>query len=246
MIEALVVGLVASSSLLIGAAIAIFHQVRERTLGLVMAFGAGVLISAVAYDLVADALEFAGGGSIVIGLFFGAAAFFIGDLLIDRKGGSERKSIEGGESSSSSATAIVLGTILDGIPESVVLGLTILDGEGLSIAVLVAVFLSNLPEAMASTSGFVKAGRPASRIMVIWLAVVAVSGLSSMLGFVLLGDAPSATIAIVQGFAAGAILTMLADTMMPEAFKHGGAVAGLATTVGFALPFLIATVEQGG
>ena len=245
MIEALVVGLVASSSLLIGAAIAIFHQVRERTLGLVMAFGAGVLISAVAYDLVADALEFAGGGSIVIGLFLGAATFFIGDLLIDRKGGSGRKSIEG-QDSSSSAMAIVLGTILDGIPESVVLGLTLLDGEGVSIAVLVAVFLSNLPEAMASTSGFVKAGRPVSRIMLIWLAVVVVSGLSSMLGFAVLGDAPSATIAIVQGFAAGAILTMLADTMMPEAFRHGGAVAGLATTVGFALAFLIATVEQGG
>jgi ZIP family zinc transporter len=111
MIEALIVGLVASSSLLIGAVIAIFHQVQERTLGLVMAFGAGVLISAVAYNLVADALEFAGGGSIVIGLFSGAAAFFIGDLLIDRKGGSGRKSIEG-QASSSSATAIVLGTIL--------------------------------------------------------------------------------------------------------------------------------------
>ena len=246
MIDALIVGLVASSSLLIGAAIAIVHQVQERTLGLVMAFGAGVLISAVAYDLVADALEFAGGGSIVIGLFAGAAAFFIGELLIDRKGGSGRKSIEGDEDSSSSAMAIVLGTILDGIPESVVLGLTLLDGKGVSIAVLVAVFLSNLPEAMASTSGFVKAGRPVSRIMLIWLVVVVVSGLSSMLGFAVLGDAPSATIAIVQGFAAGAILTMLADTMMPEAFEHGGAVAGLATTIGFALAFLIATVEQGG
>ncbi len=156
------------------------------------------------------------------GCSLGAATFFIGDLLIDRKGGSGRKSIEG-QDSSSSAMAIVLGTILDGIPESVVLGLTLLDGEGVSIAVLVAVFLSNLPEAMASTSGFVKAGRPVSRIMLIWLVVVVVSGLSSMLGFAVLGDAPSATIAIVQGFAAGAILTMLADTMMPEAFKHGGA-----------------------
>lgn len=128
MIEALIVGLVASSSLLIGATITIFHQVRERTLGLVMAFGGGVLISAVVYDLVADALEFAGGGSIVIGLLAGAAAFFIRTLdRSPRRLG--RKSIEG-QDSSSSATAIVLGTILDGIPESVVLGLTILDGEG--------------------------------------------------------------------------------------------------------------------
>ena len=242
MIDALLAGLLAASSLLIGAGIAMVHQVTQRTLGLIMAFGAGVLISAVAYDLVADAVEFADGRSVVSGLFVGAATFFVGDLLIERRGGGQRKSAAG-PGSESSARAIVLGTILDGIPESIVLGLTILSGEGLSIAMLIAVFLSNLPEAMSSTAGFISAETPRSRILRLWLFVVLVSGLSSMLGYAFFGDSSPETIAFVQGFAAGAILTMLADTMMPEAFENGGPVVGLATTVGFSLAFLIATLE---
>ena len=242
MIDALLAGLLAASSLLIGAAIAMVHRVHQRTLGLIMAFGAGVLISAVAYDLVADAVEFADGRSVVSGLFVGAATFFVGDLMIERGGGGARKSATG-PGSESSAKAIVLGTILDGIPESIVLGLTILSGEGLSIAMLVAVFLSNLPEAMSSTAGFIAAETPRSKILRLWLFVVIVSGLSSMLGYAFFGDSSPETIAFVQGFAAGAILTMLADTMMPEAFENGGPVVGLATTVGFSLAFLIATLE---
>ena len=242
MIDALLAGLLAASSLLLGAGLAIVHQVHRRTLGLIMAFGAGVLISAVAYDLVADAVEFADGRSVVSGLFVGASVFFVGDLLIERRGGGQRKSATG-PGSSSSASAIVLGTILDGIPESIVLGLTILSGEGLSIAMLVAVFLSNLPEAMSSTAGFIASGTPRSRILLLWLFVVLISGLASMLGYASFGDSSPETIAFVQGFAAGAILTMLADTMMPEAFENGGPVVGLATTVGFSLAFLIATLE---
>jgi ZIP family zinc transporter len=242
MTDALLAGLLAASSLLIGAGVAMVHQVQQRTLGLIMAFGSGVLISAVAYDLVADAVEFADGRSVVSGLFVGAATFFIGDLLIERRGGGQRKSSTG-PGSSSSASAIVLGTILDGIPESIVLGLTILSGEGLSIAMLVAVFLSNLPEAMSSTAGFLASETPRSRILWLWLFVVLVSGLSSMLGYSFFGDSSPETIAFVQGFAAGAILTMLADTMMPEAFENGGPVVGLFTTMGFAFAFLIATLE---
>jgi ZIP family zinc transporter len=244
MTDALFAGLLAASSLLLGAGLAMIHQVPRRTLGLIMAFGAGVLISAVAYDLVADAVEFADGQSVVSGLFVGAAVFFAGDLWIERRGGGQRKSAVRADTSGS-ASAIVLGTILDGIPESIVLGLTILSGEGLSIAMLVAVFLSNLPEAMASTAGFLAADLPKARILRLWAFVVLVSGLASMLGYAFFGDSSPQTIAFVQGFAAGAILTMLADTMMPEAFANGGPVVGLATTVGFALAFLIATVEGG-
>jgi zinc transporter, ZIP family len=242
MTDALLAGLLAASSLLIGAVLAMVHRVQQRTLGLIMAFGSGVLISAVAYDLVADAVEFADGRSVVQGLFVGAATFFVGDLLIERRGGGQRKSATG-PAVSSSASAIVLGTILDGIPESIVLGLTILSGEGLSVAMLVAVFLSNLPEAMSSTAGFLASDTPRSRILWLWIAVVLVSGLSSMLGYAVFGDSSPETIAFVQGFAAGAILTMLADTMMPEAYENGGPVVGLFTTMGFALAFLIATLE---
>jgi ZIP family zinc transporter len=242
MIDAFLAGAFAASSLVVGAAIALIHRVGERTLGLIMAFGSGVLISAIAYDLVADAYLTSGGPGITAGMFAGAIAFFVGDLMIDRAGGSDRKAPTG--SSGGSPKAIVLGTVLDGIPESVVVGLTLLSGEGLSLAVVAAVFLSNLPEAMAATTGFVIAGARPSRILLLWTTVALVSAAASALGYVALGDAGSGVIAFVEAFAAGAILTMLADTMMPEAFRHGGPVAGLATTLGFVLAFGLSVAEQ--
>ena len=227
---------------MIGAAIALVHRVGERTLGLIMGFGSGVLISAIAYDLVEDAFLTAGGVGITAGIFTGALAFFVGDVLIDRAGGHDRKSVQQAEGSS--AKAIVLGTVLDGIPESVVVGLTLLTGEGLSIAVVAAVFLSNLPEAMAATTGFVAAGARPARILALWTAVALVSATASAIGYAALGDASVGWIAYVQAFAAGAILTMLADTMMPEAFEHGGKVAGLATSLGFVLAFGLSFAER--
>ena len=135
--------------------------------------------------------------------------------------------------------AIVLGTVLDGIPESVVLGLTLLDGEGLSLTMFVAVFLSNLPEAIGATSGLLAAGKPKGGVLAMWATVVLVSGAASMLGYAVFDDAAAGTIAFVQAFAAGAILTMLADTMVPEAVEHAGAWVGLVTVLGFIGAFLL-------
>jgi zinc transporter, ZIP family len=244
MIDAVLAGLVAASSLLIGAAIALRVRVHDRALGLIMAFGAGVLISAVAYDLVLEAFETSSAGiAIAIGLLVGSTAFFVGDLMIDRAGGAARKSTD--PDPSGSANAIFLGTVLDGVPESVVLGLTLLSGEGVSLAVLAAVFLSNLPEAISATTGFVKGGGTSVRILGLWTIVVVVSALAAGIGYAALGDASAAGIAFVQAFAAGAIITMLADSMMPEAYRHSRAAAGIATTLGFTLAFTIATLERG-
>jgi ZIP family zinc transporter len=242
MARAFLVGGFAGSSLLLGALIAFVRPIRERTLGLVMAFGAGVLISAVAYDLVGSAFQVAEGIGIPSGLLTGVLVFFVGDLLIDRAGGAARKSISG--PADGQPMAIVLGAVLDGIPESLVLGLGLLNGEGLSVTLFVAVVLSNLPEAIAATVGLRAQGNSKGRILLIWTIVVLVSAFSSMAGFVLLDGAPESLIAFVQAFGAGAILTMLADTMMPEAFEHGRAAAGLATTLGFTLAFFIATLER--
>ena len=137
----------------------------------------------------------------------------------------------------------MLGTILDGIPESIVIGLTLLSGDGVGGAVLAAVFLSNLPESVAATSGLRAAGWRPSRIMALWLAVALVSGLAALAGFVVFEDASSGTVAFINAFAAGAILTMLADTMMPEAYARGGKAVGLVTTLGFGLAFAISTLE---
>jgi ZIP family zinc transporter len=134
--------------------------------------------------------------------------------------------------------------VLDGVPESIVLGLSFLSGEGVSLAFLVAVFLSNLPEAMSSSTGLAAAGARPARIMLMWLGVVVISGAAAAFGYGAFGDASPATLAFVKAFGAGAILTMLADTMMPEAFEQVGPATGLATTIGFILAFAIATIEN--
>jgi ZIP family zinc transporter len=241
--EAFLWGIVAASSLLLGGLLALHLPVGRRALGLVMAFGAGVLISAVAFELVEDAFETsAGEGGVGLGLFAGAGLFFAGDSLIDRLGGGDRKR-SGGEQAEGSALAIVLGIVLDGIPESLVLGLTVLEEGAVSAAFLVAVFLSNLPEAIAATSGLATSRWQPRRILGLWLLVMIVSGLAALTGYALFDTASPSTIAFVLAFAGGAILTMLADTMMPEAFEHGGKLVGLLTTLGFALAFAISALE---
>jgi ZIP family zinc transporter len=243
MAEAFFWGIVAGSSLVLGGVLALRVPIGPRVLGLIMAFGAGVLISAVAFDLVDEAFETsAGEGGVALGLLVGAAVFFAGDSMIDRLGGAERKDSGGGQAAGS-GLAIVLGIVLDGVPESLVLGLTVLDGGTVSAAFLVAVFLSNLPEAIAATSGLARAGWAGSRILGLWVLVTLVCGLAALAGYGLLDTASPRTVAFVLAFAGGAILTMLADTMMPEAFEHGGKLVGLATTLGFALAFAITALE---
>jgi ZIP family zinc transporter len=239
--EAFFWGVFASASLVLGGVIALRLRVSNRVLGLIMAFGAGVLISAVAYELVGEAFETSdGAGGVALGLFAGCAAFSIGDALVDRMGGESRKRMSG-EQAGGSGLAIVLGIVLDGIPESIVLGL--LAGEGVSAAVLAAVFLSNLPEAIAATTGLSKAGWAQSSILGLWALVTAVAGLASLAGYALLENASANTIAFVLAFAGGAVLTMLADTMMPEAFEHGGKLVGVFTTLGFAIAYAISSLE---
>jgi ZIP family zinc transporter len=243
MLEALAWGLVAGSSLLVGGILALRVRIGLSALGLIMGFGAGVLISAVAFELVEDAFETsAGEGGVAFGLLLGAGVFFGGDTIIDRLGGSNRKR-SSAEQEAGSPLAIVLGIVLDGIPESLVLGLTVLEDGAVSAASLVAVFLSNLPEAIAATTGLAAAGWAQHRILRLWALVVTVSGLAALAGYVLLDSASASTVAFVLAFAGGAILTMLADTMMPEAFEHGGKLVGLFTTLGFTLAFAISALE---
>ena len=243
MTEAFAWGLVASSSVLLGGAVALIWPVHRRLLGLVMAFGAGVLISAVAFELVAEAFAETGlFEDVAVGLFAGCAAFAIGDAAIDRMGGEARKRPDGGDENSS-ALAIVLGIVLDGVPESAVIGLTLLEGGAVSAAMLAAVFVSNIPEALAATAGLVEAGWRRIHVLLLWSVVVLVSGVSALAGYALLDGASATTIAFVLAFAAGAILTMLADTMMPEAYAHGGKLVGVFTTFGFATAFAITSLD---
>jgi ZIP family zinc transporter len=236
-------GTLAASTLIIGAGIAMVFRVSHRWIGLIMAFGVGVLISAVAFDLVEEATTVATSNwPVYLGIFAGCAVFYVGDLLIERMGGEGRKDPTGGERGGS-ALAIVLGTVLDGIPESMVIGLTIYAGGEVGAAYLAAVLLSNLPESISSTSGLVAGGWSKRRILVMWTAITLISGLASLAGYGLFQGSSPNTVAFVLTFAAGAILTMLADTMMPQAYAFGGNLVGVVTTVGFAAAILIHTYD---
>ena len=236
-------GTLAASSLVIGAIVALLFRIGLRTIGLIMAFGAGVLISAIAFDLVAEAFQMATGTEwVVAGIFAGCAAFFGGDWLIDRSGGSQRKDADGGQESGSSL-AIVLGSVLDGVPESMVIGLTIFKGGAVGAAYLIAVFISNLPESISSTSGLVASGWKKARVLWMWIGIALISGLASLAGYSLFQHSSPDVVAFVLAFAAGAILTMLADTMMPEAYQHGGKWVGVLTTLGFAVAFTIHVLD---
>jgi ZIP family zinc transporter len=241
--EAMGWALLGASSLLLGALVAFAVPIPRKVLGFILAFGAGVLISAVAYELVEEAFSTShGSGWVAAGLVSGALVFFTGDLLIERFGGGERKSM-GGEQEEGTALAIVLGTVLDGIPESIVIGLTLLQGGGVSVAMLFAVFLSNLPEAIGATSGLAVAGWRRSRILALWALVALASALASLAGYGLFDHASADTVAFVLAFAGGAILTMLAETMIPEAYLRGGKAVGLATTLGFGVAFAVSALE---
>jgi ZIP family zinc transporter len=207
-----------------------------------MGFGSGVLISAVAFELFAQAAEKAHSHADVIGIFAGSAVFYGGDWLIDRMGGERRKSMQA-PPPGTLALAIVLGIVLDGIPESTVIGLDLRGGEGVGAAFIVAVFLSNLPEAAGASTGLAASGWSAGRVYLLWVGVALVSGLASALGYAIAGAVGSEVYAFILAFAAGAILTMLADTMMPEAFEQGGRAVGLLTTLGFAVAFAISALE---
>jgi ZIP family zinc transporter len=228
MISAFLWGGLAAASLLVGFLLA-KRNLTNRTIGMVMGFGAGALLSAIAYELVPESAL--GGGYMGLAFAIGALTFFGADWWIDRQGGADRKDIAG--ENVGSGFAIFIGTLLDNIPESIILGMSLALGGAINTAFLVAVFISNLPEGVAGTLNMEASGRSRRHIFWMWAALVAISALCAGLGYVLIGWLPQADGHIAQAFAAGAMLTMLADAMMPEAFEHGGKLVGILTVMGF-------------
>jgi ZIP family zinc transporter len=246
-LEAALWGVVAASTLLIGAGIGIWRPPRPHVLGAILAFGAGVLLSAVSYELVAEAVETAGGlHGMIFGFFGGAIVFTVGDALIERWSGGmpSDQSDDDAADAAPAGLPIVLGALLDGVPESAVLGLTLLQTGEVGAAMLVAVFISNLPEGIAATVGLVAGGWTRLQVVGLWSAVVAASAVSAALGYTFLDGASPFVLASVLSFAGGAILTMLSTSMMPDAFKETGRLAGLMTVLGFGVALAV-NLSQG-
>ncbi|HET6562721.1 MAG TPA: ZIP family zinc transporter [Marmoricola sp.] len=241
MLEAAFWGFVGGAALLLGALMGIFLPVPVRVVGLVMGFGVGVLISAVAFELTGAAYDRAGAVPVSLGLAAGALTFYAGDWVIDHYGAARRKDPTGTEAGagSSAATALFLGALLDGIPESAAIGVSLVGGGSVGIAVVIAVFLSNIPESLSASAGMQQDGRSVRYIFALWSCVVVASTVAAALGYGVLGGAGETTLAFTETFAAGAVLTMLADTMVPEAVDHAGAAVGLACVTGFICSFLL-------
>src|SRR5215208_1773212 len=224
MLEALGWGAVAASSLLIGALLGLVRPWPARAIGLVLGFGAGALISAVSFELAEDGVEIGGGGAVGIGLAAGALTYYVCDTAIERR-----------SAGSDAGAGLALGAFLDGLPEQLVLGLGIALGDGVSAGLLGAIFVSNLPEAIGSAAAMRGAGRARREVLILWTGVAVICTLASGVGYGIADTASDTLQGGINGFAAGALVVMLVDSMIPEATRQAGRTTGLVTTLGFAV-----------
>ncbi|MGV3617340.1 MAG: ZIP family metal transporter [Fimbriimonas sp.] len=240
-------GFLAGGALLVGAALGYWLRVPTRLIAAIMAFGSGVLISALAFELMDEAFARGGFAATAAGFLAGSAVYTGVNWWLAHRGAKHRKrsGSDAGESQpsedehSGSGLAIAVGALLDGIPESIVIGLSLLQGGAVSIAAVVAIFLSNLPEGLSSAAGMKKAGRPVRYVFGVWGGIAAISGVASVLGYAVFRHFSAAVVAGTTAVAAGGILSMLADTMIPEAFEEAGDFAGLITVAGFLASFAL-------
>src|SRR3954451_18615792 len=226
---ALAWGALAASSLFLGGFLGLARRWKDDAGGLVLGFGAGALISAVSFDLAEEGARVGGPGTDAIGLAAGAMTYFLLDRVVERMG------VRPGQGTSSAGPALALGSLLDGIPEQAVLGIGIAAGEGVGIGLLVAIFVSNLPEAIGASNDLVAAGRSPRTVRLLWVAVAAVCTLATVVGFAIADSTSGDVRAAINGFAAGALLVMLIDSMIPEGARKAKRPAGLATVLGFAV-----------
>jgi ZIP family zinc transporter len=240
-------GLLAGSALVLGALVGYLARIPPGAVAGVMAFGSGVLLSAVSFELIAEAHEQGGLLPTALGAVAGALVYTLANVALAGRGARHRKRSGGQQPSESeqsgSGTAIALGALLDGVPESIVIGTSLLGGGSVSVVTVAAVFISNVPEGLSSASGMRRAGRSPGYVFGLWGGIAVISGLAAMLGHGALGGASGAVLAAITALAGGAILTMVADTMIPEAFENAHLWIGLITVAGFLTAFGLSRIE---
>lgn len=242
MYQAILFGFIGGISLVIGAFIGLYFKLRKRTIGAIMAFGSGVLICALTFSLMEEAYTLGGFDSASAGFLIGGLLFAFGDYLIDKAGGHYRKRVHGERKphiEKISGSALALGAVLDGVPESLAIGIGVLSGKGLGFLMVLAVFLSNLPESISGAIGMKNVGRSKKYIITLWSSICIISAISAFVGYVFFDKASPDLLAFTQALAAGAILAMIADTMIPEAFEESGRLVTIVTVLGFLTAFII-------
>lgn len=247
LLEAAAWGLLAGGALVVGALVGYLARVPTKVVATVMAFGAGVLLSAVSFELIAEAHERGGLAPTVLGAAVGALVYTGANVLLARRGARHRKRSGGQQPSESqqsgSGTAIALGALLDGVPESMVIGTSLIGGGTVSVVTVAAVFISNVPEGLSSAAGMRRAGRSRAYVFGLWSGIAVVSGLAAMFGYAVLGGASPELVAGITALAGGAILAMIADTMIPEAFENAHLLIGLITVAGFLVAFGVSLLD---
>ncbi|PLR67143.1 ZIP family metal transporter [Bacillus sp. UMB0893] len=231
MLQAALWGAFAGSSILLGALLGIYKEIPRKVLGFIMSFGTGVLIGAASFELLRESVEDGGLMAASIGFIFGSLTFTVSELIITKKGGNERKRSRHNPNDHS-GVSIFIGTVIDAIPESVIIGVSLLQNGSVSLLMVAAVFISNFPEGLSSSVGLRKDNYSKKKILLMWIIVLMLSSLSSLLGFSLLQTADETVLSFIGAFAAGGIIAMVASTMMPEAFEEGGPIVGLIASLG--------------
>ena len=246
-VQALFWGAVSGGALVVGAAVGFLVQVPKAVVAAVMAFGSGVLISALSFELMEEAFQEAGTGAAAVGFLVGAGLYAGANALLAARGAKERKRSgdrqPSEEEQSGSGAAIAVGALLDGIPESIAIGLSILHGGAVSVATVVAIFLSNLPEGLSSSDGMKRSGRSASYVFGVWTSIAVACGLSSLVGYLAFDGVSPFVVAATTALAAGAMLTMIVDTMIPESVEGTGSRAGIYAVLGFLFSFALSHLE---
>lgn len=228
MLDAFALGTLAQSSLLLAGLLVCWVAVPRRLVGGLAGFGAGALISAISFDLIAEA-EALAKWELGLWMLIGAGVFLGGDYIVERRFGSE---------GAGGSMGIVVGSVVDGVPESIIFGIQVATGFPISASFLAAVFVSNIPQAMAPSADLAASGWSAKRLGRLWLLVVLACGVAAALGFLAADATGAATGDRMAALAAGGLLAMLTNSLMPFAFDRAGAIAGVATVVGFCLSLL--------